>query len=183
MDIFIPAVVLTFALLGVLGYNRLARLRLLADNAWSDIDVQLKRRHDLVPSLVSAVKGHAEYERGTLEEVVRARNQAQSATGPASSAQAEAELARGVQKLLLLAEAYPDLKAAASYLALQHDLTDLEDHIQHARRYYNAVVRDYNTRIAQFPSNLIANTFGFGSREFFGIEDDAERAVPSVDTR
>jgi len=182
MDLLIPFAVLALVVLVVLSYNALARLRLLADNAWSDIDVQLKRRHDLVPTLVATVEGHAGYERETLEGVVRARNDAQTASGPSASGAAEEALGVGVKKLLLLAEAYPDLKAAASYLKLQHDLTDLEDHIQNARRYYNAVVRDYNTKIAQFPSNLIANAFRFAPREFFGIEDDAERAVPKVDT-
>jgi len=182
MDLVVIAVVIAVVGLGILAYNALARLRLLADNAWSDIDVQLKRRHDLVPSLVATVEGHAGYERETLEGVVRARNDARAASGPSASGKAEAALGTGVKQLMLLAEAYPDLKAAASYLKLQHDLVDLEDHIQNARRYYNAVVRDYNTKIAQFPSNLVAGAFRFGPREFFGIEDDDERTAPVVDT-
>ena len=133
------------------SYNALARYRLMADNAWADIDVQLKRRHDLIPGLVAAVEGHVDYERGTLEEVVRARNDAVSASGPSASGVAEAELGGAVKLLMMLAEAYPDLKAGSSYLDLQRSLVDLEDHIQNARRYYNAVIRDYNTRMAEGP--------------------------------
>lgn len=162
-------------------YNGLTRLRMLARNAWSDIDVQLKRRHDLVPSLVAAVKGHAGYEKGTLEAVVEARNRAASAPGPAAAGAAEAVLAVQVRQLFALAEAYPDLKAGESFLSLQRSLTTIEDHIQNARRYYNAVIRDLNTRIEQFPSNLVAGPFGFDRGEFFGLADDAEAAVPRVD--
>lgn len=165
----------------VLTYNGLTRLRMLARNAWSDIDVQLKRRHDLVPSLVAAVKGHAGYEKGTLEAVVEARNRAASASGPAAAGTAETALAVQVRHLFALAEAYPDLKAGESFLALQRSLTTIEDHIQNARRYYNAVIRDLNTRIQQFPSNLVAGPFGFDPGEFFGLADDAEGAVPRVD--
>ena len=176
------AVLLAVALYLALTYNSLARLRLLASNAWSDIDVQLKRRHDLVPSLVAAVEGHAGYERATLEAVVEARNRAAGAGGPAAAGPAEGELARSVRQLLALAEAYPDLKAAESFLSLQRSLTEIEDHIQNARRYYNAVVRDLNTRIAQFPANLVAGLFGIRPREFFELTDPRERAAPSVST-
>lgn len=165
----------------VLIYNGLARLRLLADNAWADIDVQLKRRHDLVPNLVAAVQGHAGYERGTLEKVVAARNQAVGATGPAAAGQAEGILAGAVRQIFALSEAYPDLKAAASFLSLQKNLSEIEDQVQQARRYYNAVVRDLNTKVAQFPANLLAGVFGFKSREFFGLADAAEAAVPTID--
>ena len=162
-------------------YNGLARLKLLASNAWADIDVQLKRRHDLVPSLVAAVKGHAGYEKGTLEAVVAARNRALGASGPASAGEAERALAGSVRDVFVLAEAYPELKAAESFLSLQKNLSDIEDHIQNARRYYNAVVRDLNVKIQQFPSNLVARMFGFREREFFGLSDSAEGASPSVD--
>lgn len=165
----------------IVAYNGLARLRLLTKNAWADIDVQLKRRHDLIPSLVSAVKGHAGYEKGTLEAVVEARNRAVSAGGPAAAGEAERALAGSVRQLLAMAEAYPELRAAESYLSLQRNLTEIEDTIQHARRYYNAVVRDYNTKIQQFPSNLVANAFGFREAEFFGLGDAAEGAVPAID--
>jgi LemA protein len=173
-------VLLVLAVLVALTYNSLARLRLLAGNAWADIDVQLKRRHDLIPSLVAAVKGHAGYEKGTLESVVQARNRAASAGGPAAAGAAEGDLARSVRQIFALAEAYPDLKAAESFLSLQRSLSEIEDHIQNSRRYYNAVVRDFNTKIAQFPSNLVAGALGFRPREFFGLSDAAEQAPPAV---
>jgi LemA protein len=166
----------------ILTWNQLTRLRQLARNAWADIDVQLRRRHDLVPNLVAAVQGHAGYERQTLEAVVEARNRAQSAGGPAAAGPAEQALAGQVGRLLAIAEAYPDLKAAGSFLELQQALVEIEDHIQQARRYYNAVVRDLNTRIELFPSNLVAGPMGFRKEEFFGLEDRAEAAVPRVGT-
>ena len=165
----------------IVTYNSLASLRQLAANAWADIDVQLKRRHDLVPNLVAVVKGHAGYERGTLEKVVEARNRAVAAGGPAQAGVAERELAGSVRQLVALAEAYPDLKAGQSFLELQRSLTEIEDHVQDARRYYNAVVRDLNTRIAQFPVNLIAGPLGFRPREVFGLADGSEEAPPTVD--
>jgi len=174
---------LALAVLGVVLYNRLARLRLLGGNAWADIDVQLKRRHDLVPTLVSVVKGHAGYERATLDAVVAARTRAAAATGPAAAGDAERALAGSVRQLFAVAEAYPDLTAGESYLALQRSLTEIEDHIQNARRYYNAVVRDYNVAIAQFPGVLVASLMGFRPREFFGLDDAAEQAPPVIDVR
>lgn len=162
-------------------FNSLTRLRMLARNAWADIDVQLKRRHELVPALVAAVKGHAGYEKGTLEAVVEARNRAVAASGPAAAGVAEQALTTQVRQLLALVEAYPDLKAAESFLSLQRSLVEIEDHIQNARRYYNAVVRDLNTRIAQFPSNLVAGPFGFQPQEFFGLADASEGAAPRVE--
>jgi LemA protein len=177
---FALIVLLALAVLVALTYNSLARLRLLAGNAWADIDVQLKRRHDLIPSLVAAVRGHAGYEKGTLESVVQARNRAASAGGPAAAGAAEGDLATSVRQIFALAEAYPDLKAAESFLSLQRSLTEIEDHIQASRRYYNAVVRDFNTKIAQFPSNLVAGALGFRPREFFGLSDAAEQAPPAV---
>jgi LemA protein len=174
-------VVLALVLFGILSYNSLTRLRLLATNAWADIDVQLKRRHDLVPTLVSVVKGHAGYEKGTLEAVVEARNRAMQAQGPQAAGDAEQVLAGSVRQLFALGEAYPELKAGESYLSLQKSLSEIEDHIQNARRYYNAVVRDYNTGLAQFPRNLLAGAMGFHTREFFGLSDESEKALPSVD--
>ena len=181
MQLALGILVLALLLYGVVAYNGLTRLRQLARNAWSDIDVQLKRRHDLIPTLVASVKGHAGYEKGTLEGVVEARNRALAASGPAAAGNAERALADQVRHLLALAEAYPELKAGESFLSLQRSLTDIEDHIQNARRYYNAVVRDLNTRIQQFPSNLVAGPFGFRAEEFFGLGDAAEAAVPQVD--
>ena len=168
----------------VLTFNRLTRLRQLGDNAWADIDVQLKRRHDLIPSVVAVVKGHAGYERETLEGLVAARGRAveAAAAGPAARYREEHSVGGGVRNILAIAEAYPDLRAAASFAGLQRTLTDVEDHLQNARRYYNAVVRDFNTAVAQFPANLIAAPLAFRPREFFGIDDAAERAVPRVET-
>ncbi len=166
----------------VFTFNRLIRLRQLGDNAWSDIDVQLKRRHDLIPNVVAVVQGHAGYEKGTLEAVVAARGRALQASqaGPATRAREEDPLGNALQRVLVVAEAYPELKAAASFASLQATLTDVEDHLQNARRYYNAVVRDFNTAIAQFPSGIIAGMMRLQPREFFGLDDPAERAVPKV---
>jgi uncharacterized membrane protein len=166
----------------VLTFNRLVRLRQLGDNAWADIDVQLKRRHDLIPQVVAVVQGHAGYERGTLEALVAARGRALQATdrGPATRAREEDPLAGALQRVVAVAEAYPELKAAASFAGLQTTLTDVEDHLQNARRYYNAVVRDFNTAIAQFPAGIVAGMMRLRPREFFGLDDPAERAVPQV---
>jgi len=169
------------AVAGIVMYNRLARLRLLTANAWADIDVQLKRRHDLVPALVAAVKGHAGYEKGTLEALVEARSRAIQARGPGAAGEAERALAGSVRQIFAVAEAYPDLRAAESYLSLQRNLTEIEDHIQNARRYYNAVVRDFNVTTQQFPSVLVARAFAFHSAEFFGLADDREGSVPAID--
>src|SRR6266853_573353 len=166
----------------VFTFNRLTRLRQLGDNAWADIDVQLKRRHDLIPNIVAVVQGHAGYERSTLEALVAARGRALQAStlGPATRAREEDPLGGALQRIVAVAEAYPELKAAASYAGLQTSLTDVEEHLQNARRYYNAVVRDFNTAIAQFPSGIIAGMMRLAPREFFGLDDPAERAVPKV---
>jgi LemA protein len=160
-------------------YNNLVKLRVAADGAWSDIEVQLKRRYDLVPNLVETVKGYASHESGTLEAVISARNRAMSAQGTADRAAAENVLTGALKSLLALSEAYPQLRAAENFGQLQGTLADIENHIQNARRYYNAVVRDLNTKIAQFPGNLIAGPFGIKRRDFFEISE-AERAVPKV---
>ncbi len=161
-------------------YNRLVRLRNGSENAWSDIDVQLKRRHDLVPNLVETVKGYAAHEQTTLNKVVEARNRAAQAGGPENRAAAEGELSRTLSSLFALAESYPQLKANENFLSLQRDLGAIEDAIQNARRYYNAVVRDLNTACETFPSNLIAQPFGFSKKEYFELDSNAERSVPSV---
>ena len=161
-------------------YNGLVRLRVQCDNAWSDIDVQLKRRYDLIPNLVETVKGYAGHERETLEGVVNARSRAMSAEGPAAKAEAEGMLTAALRQVFALAEAYPQLRAVESFTQLQATLNQIEDAIQNSRRYYNAVVRDLNTKISVFPSNIIANTFGFKPREFFEISAPAEREVPKV---
>ena len=161
-------------------YNALVRLRVQCDNAWADIDVQLKRRYDLIPNLVETVKGYAGHERKTLEDLVNARNRAMAAQGPAAKGEAEGMLTQALKSLFALAEAYPQLRAVESFIQLQGSLNQIEDAVQNARRYYNAVVRDLNTRIAQFPSNLIAGFFAFRSREFFELTAAAEREVPRV---
>ncbi len=165
----------------VLAYNRLVRLGQLADNAWSDIDVQLRRRHDLIPMVVGVVKGHAGYERNTLQAVVEARARALDAAGPEARGRAEGAVEGSLRRIFAIAEDYPDLRAAEGFLALQRTLTEIEDHLQSARRYYNAVVRDYNTAIAQFPTNLVAGPARFQPREFFALEDASERSAPRVD--
>ena len=165
--------------LGVVIYNGLVKMRVRVDGAWADIDVQLKRRHDLVPNVVETVKGYAGHEKETLEAVVQARSAAMAAEGPASRAEAENMLTGALKSLFALSEAYPQLQAAGSFRDLQGTLQDLENGIQQARRYYNAVVRDYNTRIAQVPANLVANAFNFSPREFFEI-DEGEGEVPTI---
>lgn len=162
-------------------YNGLVRLRVQADNAWSDIDVQLKRRHDLIPNVVETVKGYAAHEKGTLEAVVEARSKAVSVTsaGPAERGAAEGQLTTALRGLFALAENYPQLRAVESFTQLQTTLSQIEDAVQSARRYYNAVVRDLNTKIQTFPSNIVAGMFGFKPREFFQAQEE-ERAVPQV---
>jgi LemA protein len=180
---------MVFALLGVLViiaifvisiYNGLVRLKVTCDNAWADIDVQLKRRYDLIPNLVETVKGYAAHEKGTLEAVINARNRAMTATSPADKAQAENMLSGTLKSLFALSEAYPQLRAIESFTSLQNSLTQIEDTVQNARRYYNAVVRDLNTKIQQFPSNIFANMLGFKPREFFEVSAPAEREAPKV---
>jgi LemA protein len=170
--------VLAIAIIAI--YNGLVRLRIQCDNAWSDIDVQLKRRYDLIPNLVETVKGYAGHEKGTLEAVVNARNTAMTTQGPAAKAEAEGMLTAALRQVFALAEAYPQLRAVESFNQLQNTLNQLEDAVQNARRYYNAVVRDFNTKIAEFPSNLIAGMFNFKPREFFEVSTPAERDVPKV---
>lgn len=166
-------------IIGVSLYNTLVKLRQQADAAWADIGVQLKRRYDLIPNVVETVKGYAAHESETLEAVVAARSSAMTVEGPAQQAQAEGMLTGALKSLFALAEAYPDLKAADGFRDLQGTLRELEDTIQNARRYYNAVVRDFNTKIQQVPSNIVANSFNFREREFFEVPE-GEKAVPHV---
>jgi len=161
-------------------YNGLVQLRNASDSAWSDIDVQLKRRADLVPNLVESVKGYAGHERSTLDEVTEARARAMRAVTPGERSAAEGALGHALGGLFAVAEAYPELKANQNFLSLQGDLSKLEDAIQNARRYYNAVVRDLNTKCEAFPSNLVASHFGFAKKEYFELESPAERAAPAV---
>lgn len=161
-------------------YNGLVQLKVRADSAWSDIDVQLKRRHDLIPNLVETVKGYASHEKSTFENVAKYRSAAMAASSPADRGQAEGMLTQALRGLLAVAEAYPELKASEQFQSLQKSLADLEDALQNSRRYYNAVVRDLNTKIQSFPSNLIAGMFNFQQRQFFEIADPTERATPVV---
>jgi LemA protein len=181
MTWIVLAVLVVIALVVVVIYNALVGLRVRAENAWADIDVQLKRRTDLIPNVVETVKGYAAHERQTLEAVIAARNRAIAVQGggPAERGAAEGALTTALRQLFALAESYPQLRAVESFTSLQGTLSQIEDAIQNARRYYNAVVRDLNTRIQVFPSNLVAGMFGFKTREFFEIPD-AERSVPQV---
>jgi LemA protein len=158
-------VVIVVLLIGM--YNSLVQLRVRADNAWSDIDIQLKRRHDLIPNLVETVKGYATHEKGTFENIAKLRSQAMQATTPGDKAEAENQLTGAVKSLFAVAENYPQLKASEEFTQLQGSLNQTEESIQNARRYYNAVVRDLNTKLQSFPTNILAGMFGFQQRQFF----------------
>ena len=163
-------------------YNGPVRLKVQCDNAWSDIDVQLKRRYDLIPNIVETVKGYAAHERGTLEEVIKARNVAVAAQGPAQQAAAENMLSGALRQLFALSEAYPDLKANANFQQLQAEIADLENKIAASRRFFNNAVQEYNTGIQRFPAALFAGMFGFTQRDFFDLGPDrqAELQAPQV---
>ncbi|MFN4261550.1 MAG: LemA family protein [Gemmataceae bacterium] len=182
--VILLAVLAGLACVGILvavQYNALVRLRNHCDESWSGIDTELKRRYDLIPNLVSTVKGYAKHEQDVLERVIQARNTALANTGsPESQARDENALIGQLRQLFALAENYPDLKANQNFLQLQGELVNTEDRIQRARRFYNANVRDLNTRIEVFPSNLIANWFGFQKKELFEVEDAAMRQAPEV---
>jgi LemA protein len=173
----ILALVVVLALYGVVTFNRLVRLRVRTENAWSQIDVQLRRRYDLIPNLVQTVKGYAEHERELFEEVARARAQAQSATGVQDQAQAENQITRALGRLIAVAENYPQLKANQNFLALQEELTGTESKIAYARQFYNDTVQSLNTLIQSFPSSVVAGIARFTPREFFEIEEPARGPV------
>ena len=177
--ILVVAALLVFGVIAL--YNKLVGLRVRAQNAWSDIDVQLKRRADLIPNLVSTVKGYATHERGTLEAVTEARTRAVAAQGapPAERAVAEAQLTSALRGLSVAVEAYPELQASGGFRDLQAQLTNIEESVQSSRRYYNAVVRDLNTSIMTFPSNMIAGPMGFQPLQFFEAETE-DKALPQV---
>ncbi len=172
-------VIIAFAAVGI--YNGLIKLRNTSEQAWSDVDVQLKRRYDLIPNLIETVKGYASHEKETFEKVVQARNQAMGASSPGEKAQAENFLQSTLKSLFALSEAYPELKANQNFLDLQDELSNIEEQIQLARRYYNAVVRDLNTKIESVPSNIVANMFHFEKREYFELDSEEERETPKVD--
>ncbi len=183
MDTWVIILLLVFGLVlvyGVWTFNRLVSLGARADGSWSDIDVQLKKRWDLVPSLVETVRGYASHERATLEEVVEARSKAKDTSETGARAAAESRLTGGVHRIFALAEDYPDLKADEMYRKLHDQLVDVENDLESARRYYNAVVRDLNTLVAQFPSSLVAGVSGRRAREFFELDAPSERSAPSA---
>ena len=177
---FIIGLGLGVFVVGVVLYNRLIRSRNRVDTAWSDIDVQLQRRHDLIPQLVKAVDQYSRYEKATLAAVTELRAEAMRVVDVEARGRVEEELSAGVGRLLALAESYPDLKANENFLQLQGELVETEDFLQYARRYYNASVRDYNTMTATVPSNIVASVFAFGEREFFQKTSDEAGAVPQV---
>ena len=174
------AVVLVVVFWGIGVYNGLIRLRNMKDEGWSGIDVQLKRRHDLVGNLVNTVKGYMAHEKEVLEEIAKMRSVAQNASGVAQAAQAEGQLSQALGRLFAVMENYPQLRANENVMQLQNTLTSLEDEIQLARRYYNGTVREYNTRTEVFPASIIARQYGFQKAEFFELDNVAEREVPQV---
>jgi len=182
MEWIIIAVVVLIPLIWVIGtFNGLIRLRNQCRESWAGIDTELKRRYDLIPRLVEVVKGYAQYERDVLERVVAARTAAVASTGsPASQARDETQLVGALRNFFGVVERYPDLKANRNFLALQEELVNTEDRIAAARRFYNANVRDFNTRTQVFPANLVAGPFGFVAAEFFEVDDHTARTVPAV---
>jgi LemA protein len=178
--IIVIALVIIFLLYGVSIYNRLVKLRNLVQEAWSSIDVMLKKRHDLIPNLVETVKGYASHERETFESVTRARTQAVGANSVEAKEAAEKNLNQAMMNLFAVAEQYPDLKANANFQQLQAELTSIENDIEKSRRYYNGTVRENNTLVESFPSNIIANMYKFEKSPFFELDNIAEREVPSV---
>jgi LemA protein len=175
--LFAAALVVTAIIL----YNRLIRGRNRVDTAWSDIDVQLQRRHDLIPNLVAAVDQYADYERATLAAITELRTEAKQTTDVEKRGEVEEKLGAGMQKLIALAESYPDLKANENFLSLQAELAETENYLQFARRYYNGSVRDYNTMTEVVPSNIVASLFDFASRQFFQKSSDDVANVPLID--
>ena len=174
MELLIIIGILALALVAFVAiYNRFIKLRVRTDEAWADIDVQLKRRYDLIPNLVNTVKGYADHESATFEKVTTARTMAMGASSVAEQQEAENMLSGALKSLFAVSEAYPDLKANENYLELQRELSDTENKIQAARRFYNSVVRDLNTLVESFPSNLVASMFGFKVREYFDLEENS----------
>lgn len=179
--IVVLVLIIVFVFFIISIYNSLIKLRNQVKNAWSQIDVQLKRRHDLIPNLIETVKGYMTHERETLESITKARSQAVQAEGVGDKAKAEGELTRALGKFNLVVENYPDLKANQNFLSLQEELTSTENKISFSRQNYNDQVLFYNNKIQMFPSNIIAGMFSFKAEEFFEIEEPSERAVPKVD--
>jgi LemA protein len=178
--LLIAGIVLILVFYVISIYNRLIKLRTNVSEAWSGIDVQLKKRYDLIPNLLETVKGYASHERETFESVTKARNAAQSAQGVLDQQAAENNLSRSLMSLFAVAEQYPELKSNTNFLQMQQDLASIEQDIERSRRYYNGSVRDQNILIDSFPSNLVANNFGFQKSAFFELDNETERAVPKV---
>ncbi len=178
--ITIGVIIAVLAIWAVMIYNRLIRLRNLCREGWSGIDVQLKRRANLIPNLLETVKGYMSHEKDVFKQVTEARARALSAKGPAERGQGESMLTQSLRTLFAVAENYPELKANTNFLELQNQLSLIEDEIQKARRYYNATVRDFNTAIEVFPNTIVASLFGFRQEEFFEITDPEDRKVPEV---
>ena len=176
----IISIVVLIVLWFIIDYNGLVRLKNRSKEAWSDIDVQLKRRHNLIPNLVETVKGYAAHEKEVFEKVTQARSMAMSAKNMEERANAENMLTNTLKSLFAVSENYPDLKASQNFLELQNELRDTEDKIQAARRFYNANVRDLNIKIEAFPSNIVARMFNFKKMELFELEEPADREVPKV---
>jgi LemA protein len=177
MEWVILAIVVAVVLYGIVTYNGLVSLRQRVSQAFADIDVQLKQRHDLIPNLIETVKGYAAHERGTLDAVVQARNAALTAHGPAQQAAAEGALSGALARLLALSEAYPDLKANTNFQQLQSELTDVENKLAAARRFFNNAVSEYNASIQAFPAVLFAGSMGFGPREFFDLGETQRQTL------
>lgn len=178
--LIILGVLVIVLLYGISIYNRLVKLRNLVQEAWSSIDVILKKRHDLIPNLVKTVKGYATHERETLDSVTRARNQAIGANSVEAKEAAEKNLNQAMMNLFAVAEQYPDLKANANFQQLQAELSSIENDIEKSRRYYNGTVRENNTLVESFPSNIVANMYKFEKSKFFELENIADREVPNV---
>ena len=181
--VVIGGLVVIGALWTTLTYNRLVRLRVRAQESWRDIDTQLKRRWDLIPRLVATVQGYASHESTVFEQITTARARSVDASSPREQAEADRGLKESMKSLFAIVESYPDLKANENFMELQQTLEQVEDAIQRSRRYYNAVVRDYNMSIQVFPRNLIASLFGFRERQFYALAGEIERTVPSVRSR
>jgi LemA protein len=180
-NMVVIGVVAVVAIIVIVLYNKLASLRVRADAAWADIDAQLKRRYDLIPNLVETVKGYAAHEKGTFERVTEMRAAAINAQGVAEQAKAENMLTQALRSVFAVAENYPQLRASENFNQLQDSLVEIEDKVQAARRYYNAVVRDYNTQVQVIPSSLVAWMFNFKDREYFELDSPEERQAPKVD--
>ena len=179
--IIIIAIVAFVAFYFVGVYNKLVRKRSMVEEGWSGIDVQLKKRYDLIPNLIETVKGYATHEKETLDQVISARNKALQAEGVKAQTQAENQLNSALANIFALSEAYPDLKANQNFLQLQQELSNIEGDIEKSRRYYNGTVRENNIMVESFPSNVVANSFGFFTSEYFELEDESQRTTPKVE--